>query len=367
MPSTQRRAQPGLIGRLIEQPSRFQFFQAVRLLDLWLRRGTATHGKTLASVLRFKNSVSLSFPPSQIEAVSVVADVSHGGGACNNDSAGASMLEPQRLRQVRLTPAFMGFLGVNGVLPYDYTATIAAQIAVEKNEAGRAFFDSFSHRSMLLFYRAWARSRIECRDDVDGDGGHSFLDLQLALAGRQRRRGGPAASAGGVAGLPDEVVARHAALIRQGRPQVAMLAGVLADYFGVPFRCQPMVGAWARLRAANRSALGTRNHVLGMGMMLGQRYWRRDAVVRLWVGPLTRAQFDAFLAGGSAAPALRQMLTLFAMPTVAFEVRPILRAADVRPLALDGHTRLCRGAVLFTAAQASDHDVTRYQISFSPE
>lgn len=47
MPTTQRRhqyglndrLQLGLIERLIAEPSRFNFFQAVRLLDLWLRRG----------------------------------------------------------------------------------------------------------------------------------------------------------------------------------------------------------------------------------------------------------------------------------------------------------------------------------------
>lgn len=372
MPTTQRRDQsalnhrwqPGLIKRLIDQPSGFNFFQAVRLLELWLRRGAPAHGKTLESVLRFKNSVSLRFPPSQIEAVEVTIDANDANEA--NHATEAGMPDAPHLRRVSLTPAFIGLLGVSGVLPYDYTATIAAQIGLEKNQAGRAFFDSFSHRSVLLFYRAWARSRIECRDDADGRG--SFLDIQLALAGRPRQRapGTAGTAVMSTAIFPDEVVARYAALIRHRPLQADMLTGVLSEYFAVPFHCQPLVGAWASL-GAHRTKLGVSSHVLGFGSILGPRYWRRDAIVRLWIGPLTRADFDRFLAGGSAGKALRHMLSLFALPTVTFEIRPMLRAADVRPAALDGQTRLGRAAILHTRALKADHDGTGYHITFSME
>ena len=371
MPTTQRRVEPGLIDRLLEQPSRFNFFQAMRLLDLWLRRGVAAHARTLDGVMRFKNSVLLSFPPSQIEAIAVAADAI---GADTSERIGAdSELATRRPRHIHLTPAFMGFLGVNGVLPYDYTSTIAAQIAFDKNEAGRAFFDCFSHRSMMLFYRAWAKGRIECRDDADGRNG--FLDVQLALAGRQRQLKSVAcaSAAAGVepiaadAALPDEVVARYAALIRHRPLQADMVAGVLSDFFCVACRCQPLVGAWVRLDSANRTRLGVQNHVLGRGISLGLRYWRRDAIVRIWIGPLSRDDFDRFLTGGTSAKALAAMLALFALPTVAFEVRPVLRAPEVLPVTLDGQTRLNRGAVLFTAARTTHHDASRYHITFSPE
>ncbi|MDL2356845.1 MAG: type VI secretion system baseplate subunit TssG [Pseudomonadota bacterium] len=368
MPTPKRRPQTSLIGQLIDHPHRFSFFQAVRVIDLWLRRDAPAHGKTLDTVLRFKNSVALGFPASQIEALSVDAAATAPG-----DDAPQGALDPRKLRHIRITPAFMGFLGVNGVLPHDYTATIAAQIHFDKNEGGRAFFDSFSHRSMTLFYRAWAKCRIECRgDDESRDG---FLDMQLALAGRQRRAlaiestTGPAAAptaaapaAGAV--LPDEVVARYAALIRHRPLQGDMIAGMLADYFGVPFRFQPFVGAWVTIRPEDRTSLAGQHNVLGYGAMLGPRYWRRDAIARLWVGPLARADFDRFLAGGSAGKALKAMLALFAMPTVMFEVRLILRAADIKPATLDARSRLSHGAFLVTAPQTVDHDQTRYRISF---
>jgi len=359
MPSTQRRAQPGLIDRLFQQPYRFHFFQAVRLIDLWLRRGEAARGETLESVLRCKNSVALSFPPSEIEALDIKADAM--APPVTPATPGAPVTG--RPRHIRLTPAFMGFLGVNGVLPYDYTATIAAQIAFDKNEAGRAFFDSFSHRTMVLFYRAWAACRIE--SGADADGRDRFLDAQLALAGRQRRaQAGPANAGAPAGGLLDEVVARYAALIRHRPMQADLIAGVLTDYFRVPVRCQPLIGAWARLDAANLFVLGKKNHVLGFGNILGPRYWCRDAAVRIAIGPLTRTDFDRFLADGSAGNALRQMLALFALPAVAFEVQLILRAADVQPVRLATCTRLGHAAVLLTAPLAADHDKTRYLIAF---
>lgn len=250
---------------------------------------------------------------------------------------------------------------MNGVLPYDYTATIAAQIAFEKNHAGRAFFDNFSHRMMVLFYRAWAACHIE--SGTDADGRDRFLEAQLALAGRPRRaQPEPASTTTTV--LQAEVLARYAALIRHRPAQGEVIAGVLTDYFGVPFRCQPLVGCWVNVDHDNRIVLGVQNHVLGFGNMLGPRCWRRDALVRLWVGPLTRADFDRFLAGGSAGTALREMLALFALPAVAFEVRPILRAAEVRTVVFDSRARLGHASVLLTAPQTTDHADSRYLIAF---
>ena len=357
MPTTQRRAQAGLIDRLITQPYRFHFFQAVRLIERWLQRDAASHGKKLETVLRCKNSVALGFPSSQIEALAIDADFPE----IPATSDGPIAAPVGCLRRVRLTPAFMGFLGVHGVLPYDYTATIAAQVAFEKNHAGRAFFDNFSHRMMVLFYRAWAACHIE--SGADADGRDRFLEAQLALAGRPRRPQTALADKT-TASIPTEVLARYAALIRHRPMQGEMIAGVLTDFFRVPFRTEPLVGCWVDVDHHNRIILGVQNHVLGFGNMLGPRYWRRDALVRLWVGPLTRLDFDRFLAGGSAGAVLREMLALFAMPGVAFEVRLILRAADVRPIALDNRARLGRASVVLTALRTTDHADTRYLIAF---
>lgn len=358
MPSPQWRHPTSLIGRLIDRPQQFEYFQAVRVIELWLRRGGEGGGRTLDAVLRFKNSVSLRFPPSQIEALTVDAEDAVHDGHVPPDAS-----DRRRLRHIHLTPAFMGLLGVHGALPYHYTETIAAQVQFDKNEGGRAFFDSFSHRSMTLFYRAWEKCRVEYRRD--GQGRDGFLALQLALAGKRPGRVGAAAPepGDGDGAIADEVVARYAALIRHRPLSAEAVAGVLAEYFGLPFRLEPFVGAWEYLPVEEQSRLDGRCQ-LGVNAMLGARYWRRDLCARLWVGPLARADFDRFLPDGDRGKALKSMLALFAVAAVRFEVRLILRAADVTPAALDSRSRLGYGAFLVTRPQTRDRHDTCYHITF---
>lgn len=353
MPATKRRPQSALIRRLIERPHRFQFFQAVHLIDLWSRRS----GQTLERVLRFKNSVSLSFPASQIEALSVEAGVNN-----DTDVALQSALDRDQAFRIHITPAFMGFLGAHGVLPYYYTGVIAAQIHFDKNEGSRAFLDSFSHRTMTLFYRAWEKCRVEYR--LDGNGKDGFLPLQLALAGI-RPAPAPADDTKDEDGIiVDEVVAHYAALIRHQAVSGNVITGVLNDYFGLPFRLEQFVGAWETLRPDERTCLGGGYRLLGVNATIGPRYWRRDLGARLWIGPISHAEYEHFLPDAGGGKALKALLTLFAVPNFRFEVRLILRASEVVPARLNHCTKLGRAAVLATRAVTADHDKTRYHIIF---
>ena len=69
MPAPKRRFEPAVIERLFAQPYRFQYFQAVRLIELWLRRRGMPEEGLLTNFLRFSNSTSLAFPASEIESL----------------------------------------------------------------------------------------------------------------------------------------------------------------------------------------------------------------------------------------------------------------------------------------------------------
>ena len=319
------RDRTGLIGQLFDRPQRYDFFQAVHLLDRWLEDQPGQH--TLESTLRFKNSIRLGFPPSQVEALSA------------DDT------------RIHVTPAFIGFLGVKGALPWCYTEAIAAQVHGDKDESGRAFLDCFSQRSVLLFYRAWEKCRVEYR--FRRDGRDEFLDMQLALAGHAGRTADT--------DIPAEVVAHYAAQLRQRPVSAALLSAVLNDYFGVPMRIEPFVGAWDRLKPDEMAVLGEPQCVLG-SMILGDDYYTRDTWVRLWIGPLCREDFDHFDEDGEGGRALKAMLALFAIPELRFEVRPILRAQDVEPLILGENFRLGCGSVLLDGPATCDYDDSRYMI-----
>ena len=176
MHAPKRRFEPAVIERLVQEPYRFEYFQAVRVLELWLKRHGSPQQGAVANFLRFQNSTSLNFPPSELEAMQTEPREL----ARDARSLGAA-LQASTLKYIRITPAFMGLLGQNGALPAHYTERIAAHVLYEKDEGPRAFLDTFSNRSLALFYEAWRKYRLELKYQVDGK--DTFLPLLLALGG----------------------------------------------------------------------------------------------------------------------------------------------------------------------------------------
>ncbi|MGJ7916233.1 type VI secretion system baseplate subunit TssG [Massilia sp. LXY-6] len=336
----------GLIARLLAEPQRFEFFQAVRLLVLWLGEHGVPPRRALERHLRFRNSLALGFPAGQVEA-----------------------LVPQRVEdeppQFHLTPTFMGLLGAHGALPSHFTERIAAwessQPDAELAQAPRAFLDIFTTRMLALFYGAWRKYRVE--DSVSGpDGGDGFLPLLLALAGFP-----PGVPHEGVL---DAALARYAGVLRQRPASAVVLARVLAQHFGVPVALQEGIGHWDPLAPAEQSMLGGQagkggwpGAVLGQAAVLGERCWRPDLRVRVRVGPLRRAQFERFLPQAPGARALRTMLGLFAAPTLSYEVVLVLARSELRPVRLaGGPQRLGRDSFLITAKAAHDRADMVYEM-----
>jgi type VI secretion system protein ImpH len=358
MHATQRRFEPAVIERLFAGPYRFEYFQAVRMLELWLKRhGTPQQG-LVANFLRFQNSTSLNFPSSQLEAI----HPEPGELARDARSLGAA-LQSATLKYIRITPAFMGLLGGNGALPAHYTDRIAAHALYHKDEGPRAFLDTFSNRSLALFYEAWRKYRLELKYQVEGK--DSFLTLLLALAGLGNESLRHNLSDQDDGAVLDESIGYFAASMRHRPASAVQIARVLAEYFGQPVRAEQFIGCWYEVPPAQQTILGGVNSVLGAGAMAGERVWQRDLRLRLVIGPLNGASFNAFLPGGMAARALKSMLTMFFGVSLEYEVQLVLRAADVQCASLAGERtggRLGWDTYLVTGAQAEDRSDVRYDI-----
>jgi len=156
--------------------------------------------------------------------------------------------------------------------------------------------------------------------------------LSLAGMGQKVLRG--RMSQDGDGAVFDQAVAHYAGGIRQHPVSAVFLQRLLADYFRAPIRIEQFVGAWYAVPPAQRTRLGVGNATLGSTALAGQRVWQRDLRMRLWVGPLDRAQFDMFLPGGSAAIALAKWLTLLTGACLEYEIRLVLKAEHVRGIAL---------------------------------
>jgi type VI secretion system protein ImpH len=336
-----RLRQPSVIQRLLDAPWRFDLVQALRVIELWLRRNGLARDDDMLRHVRFRNSVSMNFPASQIEAVSA-----HGELPITSDSALQAALESAQLKTITFTPAFLGFFGVNGMMPSFYTDDIAGQIHYAKYEGTRAFFDIFTNRTMALYFQAACKHRVQHR--FDEQGAAAILPMQLALAGQR-----PAKSAH----LDhDAVVAHYAALLRHRPVSAGLIEGVLAEYFDLPIRIEQFVGAYDQLRQNELCVLGMQCATLGEGAVLGDRVRERHTRARLHVGPLSSADYERFLPGATGIAALEQLLALFATPTIRFELHLILRAADVRPSSLEAQygSRLGYDSRLASSAAKAD-------------
>jgi type VI secretion system protein ImpH len=293
--------------RLLDAPYRFQFAQLLNILVRMLRQQGVPYGQAFGQVLRFRNSLSLAFPPSEIENLQV---------------------EDERL-QIHITPAFIGLLGTSGALPLHDTERASVRRILDSDESWHTFLDLFSNRVVGMFYEAWGKYRVE--HGLNTRGHDTLLPLLSALGGVRRQR---VAATGCFQHLPPEVAGYYAGLLGTRPIAAATVQRVLAEYFRVPVRLEEFVGAWDPLRAAMRSTLGTTNPTLGAGAVLGTRVWRNDLLVRLHIGPLNDRQAQDFLPNGRSLAALKEMVCLFAVPSVQYEIRLLLDASCIRPLTL---------------------------------
>lgn len=338
--------EPGVIDRLLSEPYRFEFFQAVRVLETWLRQNGVAQGDVLADWLRFGNRLSLAFPASDIEALAPV-----GAGALGSGADLQEALRAGRLEHISITPAFMGLLGSSGVLPLHYTQRVAAHEQEQNDLAPRAFFDMLSTQSLGFFHQAWAHHRPECM--VDAEGGDGFLPLLRAIAGH---------SAPDDSAIADEVLAFHAAQFSRRAVPACTIASTLAEYFDVPFELEQLIGSWEDLPAADQARIGGVNVELASGVLLGGRIYRRDTRARLRIGPLNREQFESFLPHGAAARALEQMLGMFCGAGISFEVRLILDRREVHgaKLASNSQARLGLDAFVLEGTTGTHREDIRY-------
>lgn len=385
MPPTQRRHAAGVIEALLEEPQRFGFFQAVRLLEKWLA-AEAPNERGLAR-LNFRNSLSLSFPASEIESIRVHPrqrtpsdpDAAPESApmlqqVCHETARAPGPLKASAVEQIDLTPAFMGLLGVNGTLPLFYTEMLAHRELYQKDHAARAFMDVFSHRALTLFYEAWRKHRLPMQFEADPR--QRYLPLVLAIAGFGQKglRDRLASQAGGIR---DESLAYHAGTLQQRTLSARQLQQMLQHHLGVQVRIEQFVGRWYTVPEAGRFHLGLMpqghagrgmpNGVLGRSAMLGERVWQRDLRVRIELGPLDRRRYRHFLPCAPGATALRELLTLLGGISLEYEINLRLQKQDVQGATLDSSrptsaVRLGWDTFLQTRPANDDRVDVRYDI-----
>lgn len=309
----QRPPPPSLKQTLFNEAYRFEFFQAVRVLERLYKRREPVGRQDVAprrEVVRFRTRPTLDFPASDLYEFKGVAP-----------EADSDALPPPEL-----VLSFMGLTGPSGVLPKYMTEIVAEQVR-DHETALWDFLDLFSHRLISLFYRAWERYRFTVAFERGQDDEFTDYLFDLIGMGTDGLRGRMS--------LPDKGLLPYAGLIAQRPHSASALGAAVGDYLRVPTRVQPFVGQWLELDEDGLCRLGGANSLLGLSTVAGSRVWDNQSKFRIVLGPLTLEQFKRLLPEGPDAPAgpdhspAVQMVRLMAGPGLDFDVQLLLRAEEV--------------------------------------
>ena len=181
MSSANRRKSTAVINQIEAEPYRFQFVQAVRLMQRALyfsakqqSRETpldfAKYAPPHREYIRFHTRQQLSFAPAEIFSVELQQNE----------------INQRQFLQWHMTVMFLGLTGASGVLPYHYSELLLEQIK-DKNYAFADFFELFNHRSVSLFFRASTKYRLAYQYEkslLDGKGKRDdFTQALLSIIG----------------------------------------------------------------------------------------------------------------------------------------------------------------------------------------
>ncbi|SKB47006.1 type VI secretion system baseplate subunit TssG [Luteibacter sp. 22Crub2.1] len=325
--------------RLLTTPQVFEFHQAIRLLRRVLVR---TKGEGVRAKIRFRNSVSLSYPAGDIESIRIVRD---GRAIDGHEEALAALTDPAAEVDVEVTPAFMGLFGTFGGLPLAYTEWLSSLEMDRQGGMVHPFIDLLTRRAMEQYCEAWRyRHPVVAYEESDANP----LARSLASLAGQVLSSDVVRHARPLAAIPDNQVASICAGLRQTPMSAPYLSRILSVALGETIRVEDFVGAWYDLPGPLRASLGNANMRLGADMILGSRSWRRDVRVRIHIGPLRLERYRAFLPKGEAAASLRVWLANTVGSACEFEVIPMLHRDDVQGIRLgpSGFGQLGRDAFL---------------------
>lgn len=292
--------EPDLAETLLDEPYRFEFFQAVRLLERMFpervpvgRSGGAPAGE----VVRFRTRASLEFPASEIHAIEREP-------IDESDEADQSSALNEQPPEMFVN--FMGLTGPLGTLPSHYTELLIER-ARYKDTAYWEFLDIFNHRLISLFYRAWEKYRFHVayeRGEQDHFTEHLLDVIGLGTRGLQDRLSVPdeeSASASHTMplsrgrqrrrGVPDEALLFYGGLIAQRPRSASAIAAILGDYFGVPVHVEQFTLQWLALDEGSLTRLGSANSDLGVDTIVGTRVEDYQTKFRLAIGPLKLKEF----------------------------------------------------------------------------
>ncbi len=305
-PTTQGVTPPerGIYADLFRTGYRFDFFQAVRLLEAFFPDAPppGMSANPAAERIRFRPNPAMVFPSSDVRSVTL-------------DEDGAEVMV-----------TFMGLYGIASPLPIYLYEDLATE--TDDTLPLRHFLDIFNHRLYSYFYRAWKKYRPGGIAEADRDDSTARF---LAVAGL----GTP----GALTDAPVSIgrLAGFAGLLNRRVRNAEGLYTLLAAFTG-GLKLEIIENVVRRVRVTQRPRLGGGgpSATLGGSALLGATVLDAGGKFRVVLGPMGLNDFESYLPGGEKAEALGYLVHLYAPDFLDFDVllrletqhMPALRLGD---------------------------------------
>lgn len=363
MAAASRGADAPVIEQLQRSAHRFDFFQAVRLLEAYARekQGVESHdaraprAETHDAHDALLSAASLAVPTSSSLSSSSLSSAVGQGGPPRREPArfrgypsltfpGCSVRSVQMpaaeesAGPIEVVVTFFGLYGPQGVLPRHYTQLIVDRHR-KKDGTLRNFLDLFNHRATSFFYRAWEKYRFPYgfeRARREGPSDDPFTHVVRCLVGmgthglRDRLE------------LHDDVFLYYAAHFAHHPRNATTLASLLNDSLGLPASVTQFCGQWLQLDEASQSSMPSDrepdglNMCLGVDVVVGEQVWSVENKFRVRLGPVGYAEFCEFTPLGSRLKPLAQLIRTYVGPEFDFDVQLVLRRDAVPPCRAGG-------------------------------
>lgn len=332
---------------LFAEGHRFDFFQAVRLLEMIraadysrklrenpnsedqikspARRAPGEGVDPKKEIVRFRSSVALDFPTSDIAEVShdEITHQAQGEGRQGNTPAAMVASFKQDSSPADMTVNFLGLAGGLGALDIPTTELIL-QRRSRSDEALKDFLDIFNHRLVSLLYRIRKHHRVGLGVIAPGEDQISNYLFSLMGLGTANLRGRML--------VRDRSLLYYAGILAQSPRSMAGLERILSDYFQVEVKGRQFVGEWNELDESQWTTIGRsgQNQRLGSDtVVLGTRVWNQEARFEIELGPLTFSQFFGFLPTSWRFGVLCDLIKFYVQDRFNFSIRLTVDDNDI--------------------------------------
>lgn len=299
-----------LLMKLFDKPGAFNFFQAIRLIELYhFNQVRNENGKDflLGKYLRFTSEIGLEFKATDIEKIL------------------AQKSDKDQILSFELSVNFMSFLGSQGVLPIPFTEMSLQKIR-QKDRGFVDFLNIFINRTLLLFYQAWKKQHAFLGYERDFLSGRINIQQQLF-----ENLMGCTSSLQSTTDIYPALLFNTAHFAKRSRNSIT-LQQILSAYFQVPSKVLTFQGEWLNLPEEDCSRLSASSNFnrLGIETHLGKRIYFCQHRIRIQLGPLTYLQWQRFLPKhANTLKKIFRLIQSYIELHLTFDVQLILKKEDI--------------------------------------